>query len=200
MLHHHFPQLISPFHDRFVSGRNIAQLVRVNPATNAITTYQAAPLAPTFRGRDILTSILIHDPIARIRASFERWQEYDLLGPERPGARFQMLHRAAPQNDVERGPQFSVAFLSTGLHDERTAIPCPRATRDDYCARRRRHRRNCGHCDEWLALAQSFFTIRFEGISLAVSHHTLINERHRYGSQASLGQVPGPREQPLPEC
>jgi len=82
MLHHHFPQLISPFHDGFVSGRDIAQFVRANPATKAITSHQAAPPAPTIRGRYILRSILIHEPIARIRASFERWQEYDL-----PGAR-----------------------------------------------------------------------------------------------------------------
>jgi hypothetical protein len=47
MLHHHFPLLISPFHDGFVSGRDIAQFVRANPARKAITSHQAAPPAPT---------------------------------------------------------------------------------------------------------------------------------------------------------
>ena len=47
MLHHHFPQFISPFHDGFVSGRDIAQFVRANPATKVITSHQAAPPAPT---------------------------------------------------------------------------------------------------------------------------------------------------------
>jgi hypothetical protein len=47
MLHHHFPLLTSPFHDGFVSGRDIAQFVWANPARKAITSHQAAPPAPT---------------------------------------------------------------------------------------------------------------------------------------------------------
>jgi hypothetical protein len=55
-------------------------------------------------------------------------------------------------------------------------------------------------CDEWLAPAQSFLATRFDGTSLPVSHlKALVTERHRYRSQASLGQVPGPREQSLTE-
>jgi hypothetical protein len=86
MLHHHFLQLISPFHDAFVSGRAIAQFVRANRATKAITSHRAAPPGPAIRGIDILTNILIHDPIARRGASFERWQKYDLPGAREAGS------------------------------------------------------------------------------------------------------------------
>jgi hypothetical protein len=39
--------LTSPFHDGFVSGRDIAQFVWANPARKAIISHQAAPPAPT---------------------------------------------------------------------------------------------------------------------------------------------------------
>jgi hypothetical protein len=108
-----------------------------------------------------------------------------------------MLRRVAPQNDVEGGQQFSVAFLSTAQHNARAAAQIPRAiiafgTVDSVGTEERR--------DEWLAPAESFFAMCFDGTSLPVSHlNALVSERHSYPSQASLGQVPGPREQSLTE-
>jgi hypothetical protein len=100
MLHHHFPQLISPFHDGFVSGRDVAEFVRANPATKAIISHHTAPPAPTTRGRDILMSILIHDQSLGYALVSSDGRKMTYRG-ERPGARFQMLRRVAPQNEVE---------------------------------------------------------------------------------------------------
>jgi hypothetical protein len=48
----------------------------------AIISHQAAPPAPEIAGREVLTSILIRDPIARIRSiyAFERAQQSDSPG------------------------------------------------------------------------------------------------------------------------
>ena len=62
MLHHHFPQLVSPLHDGVVSGRDIAQFARINPATKAITKDRSAPPPSKISRYDIFASSLIHDP------------------------------------------------------------------------------------------------------------------------------------------
>jgi hypothetical protein len=65
-----------PDRDGFVSNRDIAKIVRQHPYLKAISSHQAAPSAPAIRGRSLLTSILIRDPIARVRSiyAFERKQ------------------------------------------------------------------------------------------------------------------------------
>src|SRR5207249_3356148 len=52
------------------------------PHVRAISSHQAAPPAPTIRGREVFTSILIRDPIARIRSiyEFERGQQISTPG------------------------------------------------------------------------------------------------------------------------
>ncbi|MEO8950694.1 MAG: hypothetical protein ABI362_01625 [Chthoniobacterales bacterium] len=67
----------------FVSARELATIARQHPSIKAISTHQAAPPAPTIRGRDVLTSILLRDPIARVRSiyAFEQRQEQTSEGP-----------------------------------------------------------------------------------------------------------------------
>jgi hypothetical protein len=87
MLHHHFPLLDLAF-SRRIRLRKGHRAICVGKSREESHYHQAAPLAPTIRGRDILMSILICDPIARIRSScvFERWQEYDLPAGRVAGA------------------------------------------------------------------------------------------------------------------
>ena len=61
----------------FVSSRDLTALAHQHPDVFAISSHQAAPPAPKIRGREVLSSILIRDPIARIRSihSFERRQQ-----------------------------------------------------------------------------------------------------------------------------
>ena len=61
----------------FVSARDLTEFASRHPEIYAISSHQAAPPAPKIRGREVLTSILIRDPIARIRSiySFERAQQ-----------------------------------------------------------------------------------------------------------------------------
>src|SRR4030095_197334 len=61
----------------FVSVRDLTEFASRHPEIYAISSHQAAPPPPKIRGREVLTSILIRDPIARIRSiySFERAQQ-----------------------------------------------------------------------------------------------------------------------------
>jgi len=74
--------LDKPSHDGYISARDITESVRKNPSIKVISTHQAAPPAPRIRNREIVTSILIRDPIARIRSiyAFERSQKVDHIG------------------------------------------------------------------------------------------------------------------------
>ena len=60
----------------FISGRNLREFAGRNPEVKAISSHQAAPPAPGIPGRELVTSILIRDPIARVRSiyAFERRQ------------------------------------------------------------------------------------------------------------------------------
>lgn len=61
----------------FISRRELSRFVARNPALQAISSHQAALPPPRIRSRQVLTSILIRDPIARIRSiyAFERLQK-----------------------------------------------------------------------------------------------------------------------------
>lgn len=67
----------------FVSERDFAQLARRDPEISAVASHQASPPPPRLRGREVFSSILIRDPLARIRSiyAFERRQQ-----GESPGA------------------------------------------------------------------------------------------------------------------
>lgn len=73
----------SPVPNGFVSAESIADFVADNPGIRAIASHQAAPPAPQVPEREVFTSILIRDPLARVRSiyAFERGQQ-----AESPGA------------------------------------------------------------------------------------------------------------------
>lgn len=78
-------RLDTPSHDGFISSRDIAECAEGSPGIRAIASHQAAPKPTRIRGRNVLTSILIRDPIARIRSiyAFERLQERDDPGSQK---------------------------------------------------------------------------------------------------------------------
>ena len=61
----------------FVAAQELANFVSEHPEVSAISSHQAAPPPPRVPGRKVFTSILIRDPLARIRSiyAFERVQE-----------------------------------------------------------------------------------------------------------------------------
>jgi hypothetical protein len=62
--------------NQILSSADIIRFVKGRPETEAISSHQASFPAPKIRGREVVTSILIRDPIARIRSmyAFERQQ------------------------------------------------------------------------------------------------------------------------------
>jgi hypothetical protein len=77
-----FLQFDSPDPRGTVSARQIARLVRGKPDLYAISSHQAAPPPPRIFGRQVIASILIRDPIARIGSiyAFERAQQVNTPG------------------------------------------------------------------------------------------------------------------------
>ncbi|MBA3650753.1 MAG: hypothetical protein H0W66_04540, partial [Chthoniobacterales bacterium] len=76
-------RLDMPRHDGFVSHNDIIRYVEGDANVKVLSSHQASPPAPRIEGRRVLTSILIRDPIARIRSiyEFERIQPSDAPGP-----------------------------------------------------------------------------------------------------------------------
>lgn len=72
----------SPSPRGFVSADDLREFAHARPEVRAIISHQAAPPAPAIPDREIFTSILIRDPIARIRSiyAFERGQQSDTPG------------------------------------------------------------------------------------------------------------------------
>jgi hypothetical protein len=72
-----YRSLDSPSPRGFVSRCDLIEFSKRHPDACAISSHQAAPPAPKIRGREVLTSILIRDPIARVRSiyAFERSQQ-----------------------------------------------------------------------------------------------------------------------------
>jgi hypothetical protein len=68
--------------NQILSSVDIIRYVKRRPETEALSSHQASFPAPIIRGREVVTSILIRDPIARIRSiyAFERQQEVSTPG------------------------------------------------------------------------------------------------------------------------
>jgi hypothetical protein len=68
--------------NQILSSADIVSYVKRRPETEAVSSHQASLPVPKIRGREVVTSILIRDPIARIRSiyAFERQQEVSTPG------------------------------------------------------------------------------------------------------------------------
>lgn len=69
----------------FFSPAQIASYVRRNPRVKVLVTHQAILLPPRIRGCTCISSILIRDPLARVRSiyAFERQQEANNVGAKK---------------------------------------------------------------------------------------------------------------------
>jgi hypothetical protein len=157
----------------FVSSRDLRELAHRHPEISAISSHQAAPPAPRIRGREVLTSMLIRDPIARIRSiyAFERAQ-----GANSPGSI--KARNLSFKQYVEWRLEASPAMLCNyQVHF------CTRTGREKGgLPDRRRLERAIAQIDlihiigtvaryeEWIALAQKILAQHFPTISLPVTH------------------------------
>jgi hypothetical protein len=66
----------------FISRRDLTSFAARHPEITVLSSHQAVPPAPAIYGREVFSSILIRDPIARIRSmyAFERRQEVGSRG------------------------------------------------------------------------------------------------------------------------
>jgi hypothetical protein len=155
----------------FVSGRDITQCVRSNPALRAISSHQATLPAPSIPGRDVLTSILVRDPIARIRSiyAFERVQQSSSPGAIK-AKELDFKGYVEWRLETSEGvfSNFQVHFCSKSrmnalAADERDLeIAIANLDRVDIIGTVERY-------EEWLALAQSVLASPFPSISLTAS-------------------------------
>lgn len=166
-------RLDSPSPGGFLSQNDIIQYVQDNPEAKAIASHEATPPVPRIEGRHLLSSILIRDPIARIRSiyAFERNQASNNLGALKAK---ELDLKGYVQWRLATSPRifcnFQVYFCcrdsghrnrSLGQVDLEKAIRALDAI--DVVGTVARY-------DEWLALAQSVLADYFESISLIPAH------------------------------
>lgn len=165
----------TPRPDGFISQQDIVRYVEENPAVRAIASHQAAPPAPKIRDRQVLTSILIRDPMARVRSiyAFERLQHPSASpGPVK-----------AKELDFKGYVEWRMAVTPRMFCNFQVHYCCRDGTKwDPPLSRQDLHRAIAALDDidivgtveryeEWLALAQSVLAEQFGAISLRSVRH-----------------------------
>ncbi len=158
----------------FVSPADLVSYVAAHPDARAIASHQLSPPAPRLPGRHVLTSILIRDPIARIRSvyAFERLQPNNGIGSVKAK---ELDFKGYVEWRLENAPKalcnFQVYFCL------RAGLPI------DYSAGRAELARAIALLDEidivgtverypeWLSLAEAVLSESFEAITLPSVHH-----------------------------
>lgn len=182
----------TPRHDGFLAPRDIAQYVKVNPEAKVIITHQAAPPAPRINGRQPIASILIRDPMARIRSiyAFERTQPLNDPGPVK--AR-ELDFRDYVQWRLRVSPRmfcnFQVHFCSRKRAKGDPSIG--RAELDQAIAALDRTQivGTVERYDEWLALSQSVLADSFGPITLRSARENQTSKGRVYSEAKILEQL-----------
>ena len=172
-----FQLLDQPFHDGFVSRRDITRCALKNAKIRAISSHHAAPPPPRIVQRDVLTSILIRDPIARIRSiyCFERLQPERNPGSDQAKA---LDFRRYVEWRLETTPRmfcnFQVYFCCRDRQAD-TRIPDTTDLKNAICALDKID--IVGTVEryaEWLVLAHSVLREYFDGISLPMTRQNVL--------------------------
>ena len=154
----------------FISARDLVDFSFRHPEVMAISSHQAAPPPPRIFGREIFTSILIRDPIARIRSiyAFERSQ-----GTCNPGAvkARELSFRGYVEWRLQTSPtmlcNFQVGFCSRGSANFGSPGPAQLkeaiANLDSMSIVG-----TVARFEEWLALAQKTLSTAFPTFPLPV--------------------------------
>ena len=167
--------------NQILSSADIIRYVKHRPETEAVSSHQASFPAPKIRGREVLTSILIRDPIARIRSiyAFERHQEAST-----PGA------LKAKELDFKGYVEWRLSTAPAMLCNYQVHF-CSRAkgTRNKKSLDETDLRKAIANLDqvnivgtverygEWLTLAQLILCKAFPGILLSATRQNVSTER-----------------------
>lgn len=157
----------------YISPQEIAAYVAAHPDVRAIATHQAGPPAPRIRGRKVLSSILLRDPIARIRSiyAFERGQV-----AKSPGAikAKELEFKGYVEWRLKSTPRmfcnYQVHFCQRdgatdwGTDQEHLARAIASLDQVDIVGTVERY-------SEWLSLAESILSEHFASLTLSTVHH-----------------------------
>lgn len=162
----------------FISRRELKKFIKQHPSLCAISSHQCALPPPRIRRRNVLTSILIRDPIERIRSIY----------------RFERIQLTSSPGAIKAKQLGFKEYVEWRLEETPTAI-CNYQVY--FCVRRRRLKRPMGAKDlqraiarlkempivgtvtryeEWLRLAQQVLSCHFGGIILSSVRHNVTSE------------------------
>lgn len=170
----------------FVSARDLVEYCFRHPQVRAISSHQAAPPPPRIFGREVFTSLLIRDPIARIRSvyAFERAQAKSTPGAIKAK---ELTFKQYVEWRLETSPavlcNFQVYFCS------RTAANRAQVSGDEQLENAIKNLDGISlvgtvaRFDEWLALVQKVLSSSFPNLALASARQN-----------ASLGREPSKGE------
>lgn len=159
----------SPSPGGFLTGRDLARYLDTHVRVKALASHQAAPPAPLIKGRRVLSSILIRDPVARVRSiyAFERSQVAN-----NPGA------IKAKELDFKGYVEWRMAVSPRMFCNFQVHFCCRECAKGDPPLNRSHLERAIAaldgmdivgtveRYDEWLALAQSVLSEQFGFMSL----------------------------------
>jgi hypothetical protein len=179
-------------HDGIIRSHDIASYLRHNPRVKVILSHQAAPPPPKLPGREVLSSILLRDPIARIRSiyAFERVQVEDTP----PGRKAKELDfKRYVEWRLEATPRmlcnYQVHFCSRGAG---ACQPLPDADNLREAIRVLDSIDIVGtveRFEEFLALAEAILTRHFPAISLRALRENASNCSREYSQVAILNDL-----------
>lgn len=167
-----FASFDSPSPRGFVSAKDLADFVQGHPDVAAVSSHQVAPPAPMLEGRKVWTSILIRDPLARIRSvyAFERRQKTSSPGALKAK---ELDFKGYVDWRLKTSPgmfcNYQVHFCS------RAEAPQRRSLGPEHLKRAIAHLDmisivgTVARYDDWLALAQKLLAQPFPGIMLQSS-------------------------------
>ena len=171
-----FARLDSSSPSGFVSRGDLADHALAQPHVRVISSHQAAPPAPAIAGREVVSSILIRDPIARIRSiySFERAQQAFTPGAVKAK---ELGFKDYVDWRLKNSP---AVFCNYQVHFcTRTEARRTRAVGTDELREAIAHLDRISivgtvaRYDEWIRLAQTVLSRSFPNISLESTHQNV---------------------------
>ena len=175
----------SPTSDGILSRAQIANYAIGNPRAKVIVSHQAVLPPPKIRGCSVISSVLIRDPIARIRSiyAFERKQNIKTRGAQKAK---ELDFRGYVEWRFSSSPgmfcNFQVYFCSrtsqsapfTTITEEHLERAIENLDRIDIVGTVERYA-------QWLALAQTVLSHSFPDLSLTVARHNVTRELESNG-------------------
>lgn len=173
-----------------LSQKNITRYVKSASKIEVISSHQATLPPPKIAGREVISSILIRDPIARIRSiyAFERRQQINTPGAIKAK---ELDFKGYVEWRLATSPatlcNFQVHFCSRSKGVDSNSL--------DSAAKLRKAINNLDQVDivgtvarynEWLALVQVVLSEKFPGISLAVTRQNATELNRETVTEANI--------------